>query len=178
VSANRYTEPMSLDGFVRYFLALDFAHMAPVEFFNFGPVLSLVLYRDPIWQAELFILLPGTGFPREHRHPDVDACEYDLDGAIPFQINGRAGESLWPGAARPLYEVNSTDWHGVGDVPKGGHFLSLQRWKNGVAPTSVGLNWCGTPVSEEHRRMLRQPGALWVKTLKRNDQILQEDRHV
>lgn len=167
MSHDSFTE---LDGFVRYFLALDFAHIAPVEFYDFGPVLSLVLYRSAPWQAELFILRPGKGFPRQHRHPDVDAYEYDLDGSIPFIVNGEPGKSAATlGDSRPIYRVESGDWHGVGDLSRETSFLSLQRWNNGRPPSSVGLNWEGAPVSEQHRKLLRQSRTVWVKTIRRKE---------
>lgn len=174
MSANRFSEPPSLEGFVRYFLGLDFKHMAPREFYDFGNVLSLVLYRDAPWQTELFILRPGLGFPRQHRHPDVDAYEYLLSERIPFFINGRdrsrgAGALANTGTLGVICEVRSSDWHGVGNVPEGGTFLSIQEWKNGVVPTSVGLNWEGTPTSLQQKALLRTPGAKWIKTIHHRD---------
>jgi hypothetical protein len=166
VSANRFIEPQSLEGFAHYFLTLEFAHIKPLEFYDFGPVKSLVLYRDAPLQAEFITVLPGQGFPREHRHPDVDVIEYDSSGNTPLIVNGvRVAR---PKFDRSLHKVNSVDWHGVDDVPRGATFLSSQRWREGVTPTSVLLNWEGTPLSMRHKEMLRQPGAVWIKTVRKN----------
>lgn len=158
-------EAPSLEGFVQYFLMQNFKQIAPVEFYDFGNVLSQVLYRDAPWQVEFVILRAGNAFPRQHRHPDVDAYEYDLSGGTPFFVNG-VKPSDWK-ESHALVRVRSTDWHGVGDVPRGACFLSIQEWLNGVNPSAVGLNWQGTPMSLQHRAMLKQPGAKWIRSVKR-----------
>ena len=173
--------PQSLAGFVRYFLGLNFGVLRAVAFYDYGSVVSYVIYRGGRFQAEFFSLQPGPGFPRQHRHPDVDSVEFILSRHVPLIINsadvsgldgcgGRLGIAMPEAAdsvnAGTLYPVLSTDWHGVGDVPDGGAFISLQEWMNAREPTSVGLNWEGTPVSLKHRAMLRQPGAVWLRTRK------------
>lgn len=164
----------TLKGFVRHFLSLDFGHMTAREFYDYGSVLSLVLYREPPFQAELFILRPNAGFPRDHRHPHVDSFEYVLSDSVPLIVNGRrardCGEFLRNADNRAvvgnlgeLYEVGAEDWHAVGDIPAGGSFLSIQHW-TGVTPTSVGKNWEGSPVSKEHWKILCEPDSVWIKT--------------
>ena len=162
-----------LKDFVDFILQQDFAHLSVLETFDYGSVLSLVLYRDARWQAEQFILRAGMGFPRQHRHPNVDSYEFILSTHVPLIVNGVdvsrgasgmghdvAGAGMNRGAR---YRVDATDWHGVGDVPNGGSFLSLQEWKNGVKPTSAGLNWQGQPVSAKHRRLLKQTDSVWIE---------------
>ncbi len=163
-------EHKTLEGFVTYYQTAGFNPL-PWKTYHYGPVHSLVLYRDSPFQAELFILDPGVVFPRQHRHPDVDSYEYIVSEHVPLIINGRdvsrigtVGDVTNYGAK---YQVRSTDWHGVGDVPKGGAFMSFQMWKNGREPTSVGKNWQGAPVSEIHKALLREPDSVWVKTTER-----------
>lgn len=166
MSANR---DQSLDGYVEHYLKTG--HNAlPWVTYDFGPVVSVVLQRVPPFQAELFILKPGLGFPRAHRHPDVDSVEFVVSEYIPFFVNGRditrvdgMRERLTNYGAK--YPVRAEDWHAVGDVPNGGSFLSLQKWKNGVEPTSVGKNWEGCPVSQQHKTLLREPDSVWIKTV-------------
>lgn len=160
----------TLEGFIEFYSA-GAPNPLPWATYNYGPVSSVVLHRDPPFQAELFILAPGLGFPRAHRHPDVDSVELVVSDYIPFFVNGRDVTRV-DGLRECIttnygakYSVGAEDWHSVGDVPKGGAFMSFQMWLNGVMPTSVGLNWTGTPVSDEHRRLLRQPGAKWIKTI-------------
>lgn len=163
----RFTEPRTLESFVEWFLSQPFKNFCFLESYEFGSVRSTIVYRDPPFQAELFQLVPNTGFPRDHRHPDVDTYEYGMSDYCPLIVNGQAVD----GAFGALCKVGAEDWHRVGDIPHGGTFLSLQEWKNGVAPTSVGLNWCGVPVSFDHRKLLRRPDAKWVKGPARNKAI-------
>jgi hypothetical protein len=153
----------SLEAFVAVCLGMDFKSTYALEFYDYGSVLSQILFRSGQFQAELFMIRPNIGFPRDHRHPDVDSIEYCMSERVPLFVNG---DDLSNGVGNwgRLYHVGPDDWHRVGDVPNGGTFLSLQKW-NGRAPTSVGLNWEGTPVSEEHRRLLRRPDAIWIKTI-------------
>lgn len=171
MSANRFTAPHTLESFVRWFLTQRFQHMCAQEFYDYGSVLSLILYRDPPWQAELFILRPNNGFPRDHRHPDVDSYEYALSDSLPLIVNGKpwqeSGGEVRAGTLGDLCRVGAEDWHRVGDIPHGGTFISLQEWKNGVRPTSVGKNWEGAPVSDLHKKLLREPDSKWVKTIRK-----------
>lgn len=175
---------MDLKSFIDYVLGQNFYAWRAIDFYDYGSVLSMVIYRDAAFQAELFVLKAGPGFPRMHRHPDVESVEYPLSADIPFIVNGddlsrcggmgrggMADRALDGGMSRVthlgsgvLYYVAESDWHGVGDVPGSASFLSIQQWKNGAIPTSVGLNWEGTPVSTQHMAMLRKPGAKWIKS--------------
>jgi len=153
-----------LGHFTRFFLGFDYKSTYALEFYDYGSVLSQIVCRLGRFQAELFMIRPNIGFPRDHRHPDVDSIEYCMSEHVPLIVNGKdlsEGRTNWCAQ----YHVGPEDWHRVGDVPNGGTFLSLQEWKNGRAPTSVGLNWEGTPVSEQHRRLLRRPDAVWIKTI-------------
>ena len=155
---------MNLEEFSLAFLERDMTMLAPVEFYDFGTILSQVIYRDDPWQVEFVILRPGLGFPRQHRHPDVDTYDFGLGGEQPpFFVNGNIATSLRAGI-RPLYRVASSDWHGIGEVPaRGACFLSLQQWRNGVTPSAVGLNWEGTPMSLKHKTILQGARAKWIK---------------
>jgi len=161
--------------FVLWFLGTDFRYLARSntigEFYDYGSVLSQIIYREKAWQAELFMLRPNTGFPRAHRHPDVDSYEYVLSEHVPLIVDGADLSEGKPNHAA-LYPVGAADWHSVGDIPRGGMFISFQEWKNGRTPTSVGLNWEGTPVSEQHRALLRSPDAKWIKTIRKEKKVL------
>lgn len=159
----------SLEGFARWFIAQPIGALRPphgqLSFYMLadasqnvgGPTAGLVLHRDGDYQAELFLLLPtndGFEFPA-HKHPDVDSYEYFLSGPIGFNINGRPvaddahvkaiaedGASFLCGR---YLRVNHSAPHGARVGKEGGAFISLQRWLNGVKPTSVGMNWDGLP---------------------------------
>lgn len=112
---------------------------------------GMVLCRMPPYQAELFVGF-GPGLVPNHAHPNVDSFEVALSGDIRFIVEGRLalpeevlrshedGTMLAMGS---MVRVRAGAWHGAMVGEGGGAFLSLQRWLNGVAPTSVALDWEG-----------------------------------
>jgi hypothetical protein len=115
-------------------------------------VTTIVLHRKGAFQTELIIMHPGAPkWPGEHRHPDVDTVEIEV---VRFDWVSRNGEKL----ARPdfvyngryLVHLGPDDYHAVQAKPHGAALLSCQKWLNGVAPTSVGLNWEGAAVHPSH----------------------------
>jgi hypothetical protein len=112
-----------------------------------GVVTSLVLYREGQFQVEMIVVAPGTGIP-EHSHPDVDSYEVAIAGDIAFFIDGiQTGFNRAPAA-----NGMSRDFGKFVPIPNdaphygrsgklGTIFLSVQQWRDGVAPTHVGLNW-------------------------------------
>lgn len=156
----------TLQDFAAFFLELQFHRTHAFEFYDYGSVLSQILCRLSRFQAELFMIRPNIGFPRDHRHPDVDSIEYCMSDHVPLIVNGKDlsnGKANWSAQ----YHVGPDDWHRVGDVPIGGTFLSLQEWKNDRVPSSVGKNWEGCPVSDLHKKILREPDSVWIKTIRK-----------
>lgn len=148
----------NLAAFARWFLAQPFGSLRPPRSLSLlyrtegGCVTSVVLHRDAPYQVELFAG-PGPGHFPPHRHPSVDSFEVMLGGDIGFTLRGKRlfseqqlaavaddGTSIVRGA---MIRVRPGDLHGAEIGPAGGAFLSIQRWLNGVQPTSVGLNWEG-----------------------------------
>jgi hypothetical protein len=122
---------------------------------DFGPVTSIVIHRQAPFQTELFTA--RNTFQEEHRHPNVDSFEVPLFGKLYFTLNGQpvlsdadvdvcAGYG-WPRDQIPPQRVRPSDWHGARVGPEGAVFLSVQLWLRGIAPSSVGLDWEGAPVS-------------------------------
>lgn len=149
----------SLADFVAWFFAAPVGLLRAAAYYNFGPIRSTVIYREPPFQVEMFFFDGSQGFPRQHRHPDVDAIEMPFQGKMPFILNGVPVD---PNGKSVL--VRAQDWHGLTDST-GGAFYSIQKWGKGIPMTSVGLRWEGTPVSEIHLKMLRAAGSHWVKTV-------------
>jgi quercetin dioxygenase-like cupin family protein len=114
-----------------------------------GKASGVVLYRAGRYQAELFIVTQTGVFP-EHSHPNVNSIEVLLAGHIEFIVRGRSmfrpeviakrlptqGTMVGVGAGVP---------HGAILHEGGGSFISLQRWREGVPITSVGIDWDGPP---------------------------------
>lgn len=132
-------------------------------------VLTLTLFRNPPFQVELVILLPGSpAWPGEHRHPNVDSYEVAWFNTVNFTKNGKVQngpELIVPvrvadtqftlcGAVRLL----PTDFHGTNQLVEGGALISLQHWLNGVEPTSVGNDWIGAPTTPGHAKLLEERG--------------------
>lgn len=152
------TEFRSLSAFAKWFMAQPFGALRPPHHGVYlyetagGIVISAVLCRMPPYQVE-FYAGPGPGHFPEHRHPNVDSIEVHLSGEIGFTIRGqsiippdRLSEIAPDGASAfcgRRSRVRSIDPHGANVGSSGGSFLSIQRWLNGVTPTSVGLDWDG-----------------------------------
>lgn len=156
----------SLAEFTRWFLAQPFGSLAlpdvPVSVMTLGSaerpgasVTALVLHRDSPYQVEMFIVHPHEGetIIPTHRHPNVDSMEFFLTGGVEFTKNAHRvtapdvfEDATWSGK---LLSVRFKDWHGASAGPKGGSFVSIQRWKNGVEPTSVSIDWIG-PAHASH----------------------------
>lgn len=148
-----------LAAFADWFLAQPLIALRPpvygVHFY--GDLMSVILYRDEEYQAELFIVRPDASERcGEHGHPDIDSMEVAISGELYFTLNGRPirnrkrVRAVSPDGALATYgeqvRVRPGEPHTAYVGQDGGCFLSLQRWLNGVKPSSIGLNWSG----EEH----------------------------
>lgn len=160
-----------LEHFAHWFMRQplgDFLTVAPKNgIMSYGKVVALCLYRQGEFQVELFISTERGGFPHEHRHPNVDSFECHIAGDIFLTVNGEstasreAVEGVRPDGSSPiagfLVRVRPGDFHGAHEDSEGA-FLSIQRWMNGVTPTSVGLDWWGEPPHELHAQKLAELG--------------------
>lgn len=137
--------------------------------YNFGNIISLVVYRHDQYQVELFIApkAPSTFTP--HTHPHVDVVEFGLTGHVLLNINNMPVCTVDEFHAWQRGEMNTVPVHilptaihsGQGVTPYA--FLSLQHWLNGVAPTSVGLNWHGDASSVEQQAMWTVDSSVAIK---------------
>ena len=98
---------------------------------------GVVLYRQTPYQVELFNVKPNSEIP-EHIHPNVDSFEVYLGGDINFMCNGEYHNQNTIGGCIRVHP-NST--HGGHFGKRGGCFLSIQKWLNGVEPKFVGDDW-------------------------------------
>ena len=105
---------------------------------NFNGTLSgTVLYRKEPYQVQLFIVQPNSNI-EAHIHPNVDSYEVFVGGDITFICDGVEYEQ---NATGNYIRVKPNSWHGGIFGKRGGSFLSVQKWLNGVTPTSVGDDW-------------------------------------
>ena len=158
----------SLIEYAHWFLGQKIESLRPVEIYNGGSFATTILHREPPFQAEMAIMWPFENGFGNHRHPNIDAYECFLFGEIPFIVNGnRVAEPVKEFLPRLVVKVDAEDWHTVDSMPKGGSFLSLQRWRPGSRMTSVCMDWEGVPLSKEQNKMLHSPMANWVRTTRK-----------
>jgi len=130
--------------------------------------MTMTLFRHPPYQVELVVLLPNSpAWPGEHRHPNVDSYEVAWYNSVDFTKNGElcnGPELVVPvqigGVVdnRLCVRLLPTDWHGTTPLKKGAALISVQKWLNGVTPTSVGLDWDGEPTTPGHKTILSERG--------------------
>jgi hypothetical protein len=98
---------------------------------------GIVLFREGQYQVQLFILQPNS-IILPHVHPNVDSYELYMGGDLLFEVDGVVHEQI------SMFESIRVYPHSVHSGiagPRGGSFLSVQKWLNGVSPTTVGYDW-------------------------------------
>jgi hypothetical protein len=98
---------------------------------------GIALYRQPPYQVEMFIVRPNSSI-EPHIHPNVDSYEVYMGGDINFMCEGNwFGDNILGAEIRVL----PSSWHGGKFGERGGCFLSVQKWLNGIDPKFVGNDW-------------------------------------
>lgn len=162
-------EVQTLEQFLEYFLSRPIGFVTMAQFSGevrvHEKVTTYTLFRFPPFQVELVLLNPETEWPGEHRHPNVDTVEVDLNNAVVFTKNGEVRSNpdftvpveISPGLVVSCNCVRllPTDLHGISKVSeKGAAILSVQKWLNDLHPTSIGLDWSGKPTCEGHAKQI------------------------
>ncbi len=106
---------------------------------------EMILYREPPFQAVLVMLFPGHHIP-PHHHPNVDSYDISLSGSGNAIVAGRSWtkSSNYKRGLTMRIPVLAGVVHS-GYTESGAAFLSLQKWKNGVAPSFLCEDWQGCP---------------------------------
>ena len=107
---------------------------------------GVVLYRQGEYQVELFNVKPNSEIPA-HIHPNVDSYEVFVGGDINFMCDEVWYKQEQIGA---YIRVKPNSWHGGLFGERGGCFLSIQKWLNGVKPKFVGDDWSGKDDSQSY----------------------------
>jgi hypothetical protein len=111
--------------------------------------MSYVLFREGQFQAELYLVKPNTGSP-EHSHPDIENIIMVLGGDIGTKV-----DNICPGlfcGQGPV--IRESDTHALHTGDRGGAFLSLEKWGEGIKPTSVTIRWKGETCGNEHTKLV------------------------
>lgn len=127
---------------------------------------SLVLYRHPPFQVELYICKANTSSP-SHYHPGVDSHFVYLGGNLnlkfddqPFSDYSEFQKPRADGCHMMFgkHIASSVEQsHSLEVYEEGGAFLSFEKW-NTMEPTSVTINWDGELVGDEHAKMIKAKG--------------------
>lgn len=127
-----------LTAFKEWWMARREMNTPTADEVNFNGSLSgVVLYREDEYQVQLFIVKPNSVI-EPHIHPNVDSYEVFVGGDISFMC-----DDVWyeQKSLNDAIRVKPSSWHEAKFGNKGGCFLSIQKWLNGVEPTSVGDDW-------------------------------------
>ena len=127
-----------LESFLNWWMSLRPINTPIENETNFnGELCGVVLYRQDCYQVQLFIVKPNSVI-EPHIHPNVDSFEVFIGGDINFSCN-----YYWfqQNVICQSIRVKPESWHGGKFGEKGGCFLSVQKWLNGVKPSSVGNDW-------------------------------------
>lgn len=140
--------------------------MCPMEGYQqVGPFTGLILFREGQFQVQMWLCPPGAE-AKEHFHRNVDTIQIYLSGEIWIQVNGawhaqpdQPFGTLPDGtcSARGHWaRVRPYERHLFKIGPKGGAFLTIERWVGGVTPGKMEEDWVGEPISEDHANRLRE----------------------
>jgi hypothetical protein len=129
------------------------------DMLNLGDASVCKLHTDGMFQVELVTVRGGYYIP-PHTHPHMDAIEVNVSGAVRFVVNGNdvfketSDERLLQRTRMRGLRIGRHDNHHGWVLPCGAVFLSLQKWHK--APTSVGLDYEGIYLNDEHKILLTQ----------------------
>lgn len=160
MSAEAFDE---LQGFLQWFMGTKPLLVPGADALSFyETAVGIVLYRQPPFQVQMFIAMPAKRIA-EHTHPNVDSFEIWLHG-MEFTHSGNVlvdlaqasqlGPQGIPIAYGHAIRVRPTDTHGGIGGDKGGAFLSVQKWLNGIHPTCVARDWDGDTMGPMHERSI------------------------
>ena len=110
---------------------------------------SYVLFREGQFQVELYLVRPNTASP-EHSHPGVDNIVLLWGGDI-----GSSADTIVPamlGIHGQIIKNGST--HALHAGKKGCAVLSIEKWAEGMKPSSVSINWVGDPCGDVHHKLI------------------------
>jgi hypothetical protein len=127
---------------------------------------ALVLYREEQFQAELYIADANDITP-EHSHPGIESVIMFLSGEGSTTVNGKEkvdprqyfnkinsdGTSI---LFKQKIRLNPIDSHGLICYSKGFAFLSIEKWPDGISPTSVAAHWQGETTGEIHDKIIKK----------------------
>ncbi len=141
-----------------------------------GDYTGIILYRQPPFQVELWIVPPNTESP-PHSHPGTDIFLVHITGEIKVWL----GDELILGPAQTMPGSNGVtksngnfvrlppgQMHRAGSGPLGAAFMNVQLWLDGK-PRFTSEDWIGEGLNEAHKKKLKeQKLTAYVRSLREN----------
>ena len=112
---------------------------------------GITMFRDGPFMVQQWTC-PANSEIGAHSHPHLDGYAVRIDGNIVFTVDGRIARPrglFYGGKKRPVVAVPAGAEHSAVIGPVGAVFLAITEWLDG-APTSVHLDWQGTPLDARH----------------------------
>ena len=110
---------------------------------------SFVLFREGQFQVELYLVKPNT-FSPEHSHPGVDNIVLVWGG----DIGHTAASILTPPFGVQGPTINNGSMHELHAGNNGCAVLSIEKWHDGIKPSSVSIVWEGDTCGETHSNLI------------------------
>jgi hypothetical protein len=160
-------DPNILDSFTRWYINnLKNGKMLLMPIFDsvsrVGTNSGIVVYRNEQLQVQLWMVDPSSNIV-EHTHPNVESYEVYFGSQMYFMKEGKLvlseediinlENNFDAYKNKTLYDcikINTDTKHSGYSGPKGGAFLSIQHWKNGIKPSSVEKDWDGNSLGKDH----------------------------
>lgn len=118
------------------------------EVFETDDATSHCLYRSGQFQVEIYLIHKQPFIPT-HEHPYVENIEFSLRND--FSVSEKNLERYYQGAGQ-------THGTGIRDLAneRGFMLISVQRWADGLTPTTISSQWKGYTAGEKHRSLIRR----------------------
>lgn len=138
----------TLEQFAQWYLAqgLPYEIPADAELFRTDDASALCIFRRGQFQVEQYFI-DDIFRVKAHAHPGVEVLQVAM--VVP---------GLQFGAV--MNHIDSGEYHGgrgqVSDPRAGGSVLAFERWRDGLAPTTVAARWQGPLVGPLHRAIVNR----------------------
>lgn len=156
----------TLEEFTNWYLENNFPIRPPQNnsIFKTNNACAVVMFREGQYQVELYVVDANSVTP-EHRHPGVESIIMYLSGDGDTTINEQPvanPKTFWdvlnPDGTSVLFKqtvrLNPKDSHGLICGSRGFSFFSIEKWPQGITPTSVAAHWDGETTGDIHNNTI------------------------
>lgn len=142
-----------LEDFAEWYRAVGFPMLPPAGFqtFRTDDAVAFCTFRRGQYQAEIYIVDDPINVP-EHEHPFVEVIQFFFDrdanggaDALPYQLGPKLAHGMRHGA---FASERGASGRGI--------FYTLEKWPQGVTPSTVSAVWKGATVGPLHDALIRR----------------------